>query len=58
MLYRIGRFLQFAGLVILPIGIAGNVADKIDLRASLSIAATGVAVFIIGWCLQQFGQPK
>lgn len=58
MLYSIGRVLQFAGLVLLPIGIAGNVAEKIDLRASLSLAAIGVLVFIVGWALQQFGQPK
>jgi hypothetical protein len=57
MLYRIGRFLQFAGLVLLPVGIAGNMADKLDLRQSLSVSAVGIVVFIVGWSLQQFSRP-
>jgi hypothetical protein len=58
MLYSIGRFLQMAGLLILPIAIAGNVAEKIDLRASLTLSGVGVLVFIAGWLLQQFGRPQ
>jgi hypothetical protein len=57
MLYRIGRFMQFAGLIILPIAISGNVAEKIDLRESLSLSAVGILLFIAGWLLQQFGPP-
>jgi hypothetical protein len=57
MLYRIGRFLQLAGLVLLPIGIAGNMADKLDLRESLSVSAVGIVAFIVGWSLQQFSRP-
>ena len=57
MVYRIARFLQFAGLLILPIAISGNVAEKLDLRESLSLSAAGVLVFIIGWALQQFVKP-
>jgi hypothetical protein len=58
MLYRLGRFMQFAGLVILPIAISGNVAERLDLRESLSLSAVGILVFIAGWLLQQFGSPK
>ena len=58
MVYRIARFLQFAGLLILPIAIAGNVAEKLDLKESLSLSGVGVLVFIIGWALQQFGKPR
>jgi hypothetical protein len=58
MLYRLGRFMQFAGLVILPIAISGNVAERLDLRESLSLSAVGVLVFIAGWLLQQFGSPR
>ncbi len=58
MLYAIARFLQLAGLIILPIAISGNVAEKLDLRESLSLSAAGVLLFVIGWALQQFGKPK
>jgi len=54
MLYSIGRFLQLAGLVILPIAIAGEVAQRLDLKESLSISAIGGLAFMIGWALQQF----
>lgn len=57
MVYRIARFMQLAGLVILPIAISGNVAEKLDLRDSLALSAVGVLVFIIGWALQQFVKP-
>jgi len=57
MVYRIARFLQLAGLLILPIAISGNVAEKLDLKESLSLSAVGVVVFIIGWALQQFVKP-
>ena len=57
MVYRIARFLQLAGLLILPIAISGNVAEKLDLKESLSLSAVGVLVFIIGWALQQFVKP-
>lgn len=58
MLYGVARFLQFVGLVILPVAIAGNVAEKLDLRESLSLSSLGILAFIIGWSLQQFTRPK
>ena len=58
MIYRIARFLQLAGLIILPIAISGNVAEKLDLRESLSLSALGAIIFIIGWALQQFSKPQ
>jgi len=57
MLYRIARFLQLGGLIVLPIAISGNVANKLDLRDSLSLSAVGVVAFIVGWSLQQFVKP-
>lgn len=59
-LYRIGRVLQFLGLVILPIAIAGNVADpeRVDLRQSLTLSGVGVVVFSLGWLAQQAGRGK
>ena len=58
MIYHIARFCQLAGLIILPIAIAGNVAEKLDLRESLSLSSVGVLLFIIGWALQQFVKPR
>jgi hypothetical protein len=60
MLYRIGRFLQLLGLLILPIAIAGNMAreDQIDLKTSLGMSAVGILVFVIGWLIQQSSRPR
>lgn len=56
MRYRLGRGLQLAGLVILPVAIAGNVAEKLTLWQSLSISAVGMLLFYAGWLLQQGAQ--
>jgi len=57
MLYKLGRALQLAGLIILPIAISGNVAEKLDLKESLLLSAIGVGVFALGWLIQQMGSP-
>lgn len=58
--YKLGRFLQVVGMILLPIGIAGNVADpkRVDLKMSLCISAVGVVVFIVGYLIQQLGRPR
>jgi len=56
MRYRLGRALQLAGLIILPVAIAGNVAEKLTLWQSLSISAVGMLCFYAGWQLQQGAQ--
>lgn len=53
MLYNLSRFMQFAGLILLPIAISGNVAEKLDLKESLALSAVGMLVFFLGWLLQQ-----
>jgi hypothetical protein len=58
MLYKLGRFLQFAGLVILPVAIAGEVARSLSLEQSLSLSVVGGIVFMLGWLLQQGSKPK
>jgi hypothetical protein len=60
MLYKLGRFLQLLGLLVTPVGVAGNLAreDLIDLKTSLAIAAGGAAVFFLGWLLQQRARPS
>ena len=59
MLYKLGRFLQLLGLILLPVAIAGNVAreDIMPLRTSLTVAAVGVGVFALGWLLQRNRKP-
>ena len=57
MLYKAGRFLQFAGLVILPVAMAGNAAEKLDLKQMLFLCLGGILVFALGWLLQQAGKP-
>jgi hypothetical protein len=58
MLYRVGRFLQFAGLVIMPLGIAAEVAGRMELKHSLMVAGAGGVIFFLGWLLQQSGKPS
>jgi hypothetical protein len=60
MLYKFGRFLQVVGMLLLPIGIAGNVADpnNVTLGTSLMISGTGMVVFFLGYQIQQMGRPK
>jgi hypothetical protein len=58
MLYRLGRFLQFLGLIILPAAIAGNMAEKLDLRSSLGLSGVGIIIFFAGWLLQQGVRPR
>jgi hypothetical protein len=59
MLYKLGRLLQLLGLLIMPVGIAGNVAreELVDLKSSLLIAGAGMIVFGIGWLLQKSSAP-
>ena len=59
MLYHVARFLQLAGLIILPIAVAGNLAEeRLSLKASLLLSAAGMLIFFIGWLLQQGTRPR
>jgi hypothetical protein len=59
MFYKLGRFLQFVGLfVMLPMAMAGNLADKLNEKEMLLLAAAGMGVFYVGWLLQQSGRPQ
>jgi hypothetical protein len=53
MLYSVARVLQFAGLLILPIAMAGNITQALDLRQMLFVAGIGIGLFSLGWLLQQ-----
>jgi hypothetical protein len=58
MLYKLGRFLQIVGLILLPLAIAGNLSPErpMDLRQSLTLSAVGIIVFGVGYFLQQSGR--
>jgi hypothetical protein len=50
--YRLARFLQFLGLLILPFGITSELMEKVGLGQSLLIAAGGAIIFYVGYVLQ------
>jgi hypothetical protein len=52
MRYRLGRVLQFLGLLILPFGIASELMGRVGLGQSLLIALGGIAVFYVGYLIQ------
>jgi hypothetical protein len=60
MLYRLGRLFQVVGLILLPLAIAGNLSpkDPLDLRTSLTISGVGMAVFGLGYLMQQAGRRE
>ena len=47
-------------MILLPLAIAGNLApdNPLDLKQSLTLSGVGVAVFALGWSLQQAGKPE
>jgi hypothetical protein len=58
MAYRAGRLLQFLGLLVLPIAMAGNIArpEAITLGRMLALAGVGVLCFYLGHQLQRSGR--
>jgi hypothetical protein len=60
MLYKIGRFLQLVGLLLLPLAIAGNLSPEnpLSLGASLTLSSVGILIFFAGWLLQQTSGKK
>jgi hypothetical protein len=55
-MYSLGRTLQFLGLLILPIGIAGNLANSLTLWQSLIVSGAGMVIFYGGVLLQGAGK--
>jgi hypothetical protein len=58
MLYKLGRLLQLVGLILLPVAIAGNLAERLSVTGLLNLSGLGVLAFGLGWLLQQAGRPK
>jgi hypothetical protein len=46
--YRVGRVLQLVGLVILPLAISAQLANKITVLQTMVFALVGVGVFAVG----------
>jgi hypothetical protein len=59
-MYTLGRLMQLLGLLLLPMAIAGNLADEqqLSLKQSLSMSAVGIVIFSVGWLLQQGARPR
>jgi len=59
MTYLIGRTLQILGLVLVPVAVAGNLAEiahspaALTLRQSLALSVLGIGLFYAGYLLQQ-----
>lgn len=58
MRYKIARLMQFAGLIILPVAMAGNVTGDLSLTGFYYLAGIGVLVFFLGRLLQQNSKPE
>ncbi len=54
----LGRMLQLTGLLILPVAIAGEVLQRLDLKQSLTLSGLGILTFLAGWLLQQTSRPR
>lgn len=56
--YGIGRLLQLTGLLLLPLALAGNLAELaggpvwLDLKQMLLLAGLGIAIFYLGHAIQ------
>jgi hypothetical protein len=53
MVYRLGRLMQLAGMLILPQAIVLELLGKVSLGQSLLIAVAGAGVFIVGVSVQR-----
>lgn len=64
MLYKIARLLQLLGLILVPVALAGNLADvagadnRLSVKQMLVFAGLGVALFYLGYLLQQRTRPQ
>ena len=50
----VGRFLQMAGLILLPVASVLQVSNEISVGRMLQLFAMGVCAFAIGWILTTY----
>jgi hypothetical protein len=53
MMYRIGRFLQLAGMLLLPQAIVLELLGKVTLGQAMLVALAGAGVFMLGVSVQR-----
>lgn len=53
-MFKLGRMLQFVGLVIPPLAIVAQLADSISLGQMLQFLFVSVGVFLMGYLLQRY----
>lgn len=51
---KVGRFLQLAALVILPLAMMAQLSNAIDLKMMLRFLFVGVGIFTMGWLMQRY----
>jgi hypothetical protein len=51
---KVGRFLQFAALVILPLAMMAQLSNAIDTKMMLRFLFVGVGIFTLGWLMQRY----
>lgn len=58
-MYWLGRTLQVVGLLLLPLALAGNLAEfanapiQLDLKQMLLMSALGIVIFYLGRAIQE-----
>lgn len=53
MAYRLGRFLQLAGLIVLPFAISGNLSERVSVGGMYQLTFVGIGLFVAGWMIQR-----
>jgi hypothetical protein len=58
--YKIGRFLQIVGMIMLPMAMAGNLVPDAPVTPGtmLVLTAIGCGIFYLGWVLQGSDKGK
>ncbi len=50
----VGRFLQFAALVILPLAMVAQLGNQITASKMLQFMLMGVGLFLLGYLMQRY----
>jgi hypothetical protein len=53
-MFKLGRLLQFVGLLIPPLAIIAQLGESISLGQMLQFLVAAVCVFMIGYLLQRY----
>ncbi|MCC7085110.1 MAG: hypothetical protein IT427_08890 [Pirellulales bacterium] len=54
----IGRLLQIAGLILLPISMILQLSQRIDVRTMLLLLVMGFAAFYLGRIIEGYSKPR